>query len=304
MENDDAKNGQREIAKESPDGAPNIQANSGAKASKNAEKQTAKAKGKKWTLRRHWQRASSAKRVKWVLEGMGVLIALLILVNYVWQNLETRWNFKAEHRPKVILNKPPDLISTFECEVTDKAIHTHSGAMKISIKNIRKGDALSAFVAGPYYKLVPEKKTGFPEFDGLPSITDDTCKNAPPPKMKLFPVHGEEELGLNVTQSVGVFSLVKTNSVSVTFGGPQKEPEPSPGDKPSDVIHVTKDAQFQLYAPMCVYYADEDGVAYASCRTYRMVVESSATAGTYVFSCTQSPIRGRFEEAFSGYCEK
>jgi hypothetical protein len=104
MENDDIKKGQRQIGNESPSGAPDIQANADAEASKDANNKAAESKGKKWTLKQHWQRSSSAKRVKWIFEGIGGLIALLILANYVWQNLQTKWNFTTEHKPRIYLS--------------------------------------------------------------------------------------------------------------------------------------------------------------------------------------------------------
>jgi hypothetical protein len=67
------------------------------------------------------------------------------------------------------------------------------------------------------------------------------------PKMKAFPVRGGEEVRLNMVQSAETFSLIKTKSVSVTFGGPQREPETPPGEKEVRVS-IAKDALFQLYA--------------------------------------------------------
>ncbi|HEY2472220.1 MAG TPA: hypothetical protein VGI45_30815 [Terracidiphilus sp.] len=73
------------------------------KAPPKAQNKSDKPKSDKWTLREHWQRASAAKRVKWVFEGIGGLIAFLILVNYSWQNLQTKWNFQADQRPRIVI---------------------------------------------------------------------------------------------------------------------------------------------------------------------------------------------------------
>ena len=83
--------------------------------------------------------------------------------------------------------------------------------------------------------------------------------------MKAFPVNGGQEVQVNMVQSAGTISLIKTKSISVTLGGPQQEPETPAGESP-DKVSIAKDAVFQLYAPFCVYYFDEDGVRYGSCR--------------------------------------
>ena len=165
------------------------------------------------------------------------------------------------------------------------------------MKNIRKGDAVGAFVTGPEFKLVPESKTGNQMFDDLPTITEETCKQKVSPTAKAFPVNGGQEVRVDMVQAAGTMSLIKTNSVSASFGGPQKEPETPPGES-SDRIPIAKDAVFQLYAPVCVYYFDEDGERYGSCRDYRLAI-----SGRYGFSCTESPVSGTFQEIFFGYCE-
>jgi hypothetical protein len=214
------------------------------------------------------------------------------------------WNFKAEHRPKVVVSRPPELLGTISCEVTEKAIFLHTGAMHLWVKNIRKGDAVGAFAFGPQFKLVPEKKIGDPFFDDLPSITDQTCAQKVDSKMKAFPVNGGQEVRVDMAQSAETMSLIKTNSVSITLGGPQKEPETPAGETPSARVPIAKEDIFQLYAPVCVYYFDEDGKRYGSCRSYRLAVSGRAgNSDPYAFSCTESPVSGTFEGTFFGYCE-
>jgi hypothetical protein len=174
--------------------------------------------------------------------------------------------------------------------------------MRFWVKNIRKGDAVGAFVA-PEFKLVPEKKIGNPIFDDLPPITDETCKLQVSPKMKDFPINGGQEVSIDMVQGMEVQSLIRTNSISMTFGGPQKEPEPAVGEDPARVA-IAKDAIFQLYAPVCVYYFSEDGERYGSCRSYRLAIKGRiGNPDNYGFSCTESPISGTLEATFMGYCE-
>lgn len=175
--------------------------------------------------------------------------------------------------------------------------------MHIWVKNIRKGDAVGAFVIGPQFKLVPEKRIGNPFYDDVPSITDETCKQNIVPKMKAFPVNGGQEVAVNMVQSAETVSLIKTKSISITLGGPQKEPETPAGEKPSDRVPIAKDTVFQLYAPVCVYYFDENGARYGTCQSYRLAVKERDGSENETFSCTQSPVSGTFEQTLFGYCE-
>ncbi|MGA8090569.1 MAG: hypothetical protein WCA10_25055 [Terracidiphilus sp.] len=98
MENSGPENTQPEVGKKSSNSTANIQANTSSKTSPKAQKKTSNAGTQKWTLREHWERASSAKRIKWIFEGFTGLVAFLILLNYVWQNLQTKWNFGEDQR--------------------------------------------------------------------------------------------------------------------------------------------------------------------------------------------------------------
>lgn len=158
MKNENPQKGQQETDKQLAHGTADIQENPDTNVPSQSKKKTNQSKNKKWTLRQHWQRASAAKRFKWAIEGIGFIVGLLVLASYILGNLQTMWNFNAEHRPRLIFSRPPEVIGPINCEVTDKAIYLHTGAMRISVKNIKGSDAINAFVAGPEFKLVPEKK--------------------------------------------------------------------------------------------------------------------------------------------------
>ncbi len=173
--------------------------------------------------------------------------------------------------------------------------------MRIWVKEIGgKGNAVNAFVSGPLLTLVPEKKVGVSIIDDPPSITDQTCKMRVPPKMKEIPVYAGQEVGIDMAEAAGTQNLIKTNSVNV--GGP--EPGPPPGEK-REGVHIDKAATFQLYAPICVYYSDQDGVLYGNCRTYRMSMGGAGIPGSgrYGFSCTETPVKGEFDAAFGSFCD-
>lgn len=276
---------------------------------KNQPKPTTKksSQRKKKPFREVWRSYSRVQQAKFIISFLAALGVVGYLLAYVTVSIiQERRNqgvVQLEHRPKVIISRPPQLLGTISCEVTDKAIFLHTGAMRVWVKNIQKGDAVGAFIAGPELQLVPEKKIGDPFFDDPPAITDETCKANASPKARMFPAHGGEETGIDIAQSAGTVSLIKTKSVSVTLGGPQKEPETPAGEKPSARVPIAKDAVFQLYAPVCVYYFDEDGARYGSCRSYRLVVSGRTGPDTYGFSCTDSPVEGTFETTLFGYCE-
>ena len=303
MENDGRNNNNSDTGPSltpTPD-APNVQTKKPNKPRRSSQETQ---EDKKKSYRRSWRAASPLRRLEIIGLGLSAAVGIGYLGVVIWGNLQTKWNFTAEHRPRVIISRPPELLGTIICYVTEKAIHLHAGAMRVWVKNIRKGDAVGAFMEGPQFKLVPEKKIGDPFYDDLPSITDQTCKQKVSPKMKAFPVNGEQEVAVNIVQGIMAVSLIKTKDISVTFGGPQQEPESPEGEKSSSRVPIGKDAVFQLYAPVCVYYFDENGERYGSCRDYRLAINGRVgNPNNYGFSCTESPVSGTFEEIFFGYCE-
>jgi hypothetical protein len=64
-----------------------------------------KGKAPKWTLVQHWERASWAKRLEWIGKFLGGVVALLVLGTYIWQNIQTSRNFKAEHHSHISITK-------------------------------------------------------------------------------------------------------------------------------------------------------------------------------------------------------
>ena len=280
---------------------PNNQAKKPNKGRNTAQKSDAQ---QKKSYRRSWRSSSPVRKLEIIILAIGAAVGIGYLGTMIWGNLQTSQNFATEHRPRVVFSRPPELLGTVECQITDKAIYLHMGAMRIWVKNNGHGEANGAFVAGPMLQLVPEKPIGLHEIDDVPSIDDQFCNQKFSPKMKEFPVGSGEEVSVDMRQAMGAQSLIKTNSISVTFGGPQKEPEATPGQASAGII-IDKDAIFQLYAPVCVIYTAEDGTPYASCRNYRMAVDGQlGSSDEYGFSCTHTPIHGSFEQTLFGYCQK
>lgn len=300
MENDETARSQGETPGEFVPGSAKKQTRK-ERSKANASPQEAH-KRQKHSLWRNIKGLSRTRQLEFAFLGMVALGTVGYLIAYicvsVTQSRQAKTVVQMEHRPKVIFSRPPDLIGTFECKVTDKVFYLHTGAMQVWVKNIRKGDALGAFILAPNLRPVPENKTGDPFYDDPPSITDQMCAAQVQPKMKQFPVHGGEEVGVNLANTAAGIGH-NTSNVSVSLGWPPKEPDTVTGDK----LPIAKDAIFQLYGPVCVYYFDENGVRYGSCRNYRFVIKDRVGADDYSLSCTQTPINGRFEATLSGYCE-
>jgi hypothetical protein len=255
---------------------------------------------KSW--RRSWRAASPLTKMVIIIGAIGAAAAALSSVtNFVVSRIQIS-AAKMEDRPRVIVSRPPELLGTVQCYVTDKAIHFSTGTMRIWVKNLGKGDAINVFLAGPGEQLVPQEKTGVSNIDDVPTITDQICGAKVSPTSKMFPVYSGQEISIDMSQSVGMQSLIKTGSASVAFGSPQPEPEPTPGKEASAPVQIARDALFLFYDPICVYYSDRSGAPYGSCRTYRLNL-GKPIDGLYSFSCTQTPIQGFFEATIGNYCE-
>jgi hypothetical protein len=276
MENSDTKNGQHEIGNKAADGATNIQANTHAKSAKKSKKKAAQGKRKKWTLRQHWQRASQPKRLKWTVEGIGVIVGLLILANYIWGNLQTMWNFHIEHAPLVVHSKPPVLVQPFVCSPQNG--YLFGNVVAASVKNIGNRTALRTYPLDLTTKFVPDQKTGKPIWDKIPIGKCDTKVGQLP---ETFPLEPGAERSPQIRDEAG--SLPPIGS----------------GDK------------VQLFKEECVYYSDEYGGIHATCDTYRLYVPDTdprdsldAVSGTPDFVCDGAPIKGYFSPIIGGHCQE
>jgi hypothetical protein len=74
-------------------------------------------KKRKWSLIETWNRASWAKRIGWAGAIVGTAFG-------GWKWFVSEQHYGEEHRPKVVLDKPPLLAGTIQCYITDRqAIH-------------------------------------------------------------------------------------------------------------------------------------------------------------------------------------
>lgn len=272
MENDDTKKSGSKASKELRPITPKLQTDTKGNSPKESNKQSRK--HQKWSLKRHWKAASRKQQVKWVAEGIGGLIALGVLVTYIWSNLQTKWNFQAEHRPIVIHSRPPNLVQSLSC---DPARGLHIGNMQEFVKNVGRGTASNVFEASDV-KVVPEQKLGNGFWDDPPSVGPENCSLGPrvlDPKITSSIAPGEEK--------VAVMREAAWNTPPFHKG-----------------------ASAQIYMTSCVFYSDED-THYGTCDTYRLFVPSDnpldQLLGTPTVACDGKEVTGKFVSAFAGHCQ-
>ncbi len=275
MKNGDSKNRDGERSDNLTPSASEVK--TGTKSGKSKNTTNKSRQQKKWSLWRHWKSASRPRQLKWLLEGVVVATGVAVLGSYIWQNLQTKWNFQAEHKPIVVHSRPPQLLQEFKCDATNNAFRT--GNMNVFIKNI--GNAIASRV--PYsraeMKIVPEKKSGESFFDDPPQITPTDCEGyVGGGKMETSLAPGEEKM-IQIRQNVGTVP---------------------PNLKNGELI--------QLYIARCVYYFDDYRANHGTCDTYRLYVPSKNTLdnllGTPSIPCDGKEVTGRFVANVWGNCQK
>jgi len=229
-------------------------------------------KKKKWSLWRHWKSASRAKQAKWVAQGLLVASGVAGVAVYEWGNLQTKWNFVAEHKPIVIHSRDPELLQPIVC---DPKVGFHSGNMVSAIKNIGNATAYHVIPYVQLIKIIPERKTGNAIFDEVP-VGD--CKKSVSMKDLEFPL----------AQGVEVFPRMRQSAGTI--------PPVADGDR------------VQLYMSECVYYSDEYGQQHGTCDAYRLYLPSNDAldrlSGSPSFVCDALPKTGKFGGALEGHCQE
>lgn len=147
-----------------------------------------------------------------------------------------------------------------------------TGNMRLFFKNfgsVKVDRALPTLVM----KIIPEKKRGDSFIDERPPVTCSAKANNLPDMIPIIP--GEEKT-LDIRQSV--------------ITTPQ----------------LTDEEHVQLYATVCIDYAERFGPVRTTCDTYRLVVPSrdpiDSLNGTPSFVCSDKPMVGRFAEELTGHC--
>jgi hypothetical protein len=291
MENDNPASSSPKGSPELPPRSADINTDNKSKKPK-AAKNKPDNKKKKWSLCRHWREATRRQQMAWVARLLGGLVAAGVLLVYCLMYKEGKRNFEAEHRPKVIVSRPPELLGVFECQITNTGIGFHIGGMRVYVKNIKNTDADGAFVI-PDTKLWTRNRTGFAEIDTWPMISPGQC-GPTGNKQTLFPINGGQEIQMELGETRGGMALPPSpNGVKIGVFGQSKS------DKPA----IPQDTVLELFAPICVHYSAGDRV-FGSCKNYRLrVAGRERYPDPYGFSCQETPVIGVFEEQVMNYCE-
>lgn len=152
MENESTKKGNDKAPEKLPPSTTNIKTDTKTNATKQRKNQTYKGK-KKWSLRRHWKSATRKQQFKWVAEGIGIAIALCVLGTYIWGNLQTKWNFQEEQRPRLVITKLEimDLLGSRKAKEKQEFEVGEPMAVNVDFKNIGK---TTAYHFIPHYHLL------------------------------------------------------------------------------------------------------------------------------------------------------
>jgi len=251
MEYNDAKDGKQKASGDLPPTAAKTQATK--KQSKTASSAKKSTKQKKWSLWRHWKSASRARQAKWILEGFGVIIAAAILGIYIVGIIQNEWHFRFEHRGRVVLSRPPELLGPIECDVEKATLHMPKirSWFKASGSQIK-----SAYAIDWPATIVPDEKTGNPRIDTpFPLTTDSLCQMPHIPNYG-FPMNPGEELATDESASDQGFPVDFDASGKATLS--------------SGWNRLAKDASVQLYIPVCVFYTEENSRNHTACNFYRL----------------------------------
>jgi hypothetical protein len=290
MENDDTKKSQGETPAETSPAARRKQTHKEPNKADEAQQQTKK--NKKHGVWRNFKALSRTRQVELYFLGLGAIGGIGYLIAYICvsvsQSHQAAWNFKIEHRPKVVISRPPQFVVSpapqeipgmMACKVSDHEVRLQTGTFHLWVKNIGNEDASGAFLM-PMVKLVPEQKTGEPSFDDPPRVTAASCKKHNKPPADFFPIYrGGREIELPVRQVGETYILSRVKSID-------------------------QGAKFELYVVPCIDYFDSSGTQYASCATFRMIVRGQeGSLNPFAFSCDATPLTGTFQPTFAGYCE-
>jgi hypothetical protein len=217
---------------------------------------------------RHWWNAVFDPQVVIAASAVAALVG-----GVIYEYVQVR-EYHADHRPRVVFSRPPEDAGPITCDA-DKAL-VHLGQKQQWIQNIAEGPGVSVNPYMGFTKIVPDKKTGIPALDEIPTRFGETaCDLKPDIAAIAFPIAAHQELSPRSTQ--GEMSLWWPKGL------------------------LSKDTTFQLFDVECVYYLDPEDwrwyAHHATCTTYRFVADNGP------FKCDGAPITGHFEIFLSGHCQ-
>lgn len=275
MENDHARQNDKQGGKKTPPRTSNVKTDA---KSKGAKKRNNQSNSQKWSLVRHWKVASRKQQIKWISRGIGIVVGLVTALFLVLGYFQTQGNFEETHKPIVVNIRPPK-IQFFACNPSGTFV---TGNIVTAIRNVgtATADDVNPFVIQA--RVVPDQKTGNKFFDDPPAVAAQMCKMRPiMPSMESTLYMGDES-GAVMRQSVGTIPF------------------------------LTKSGQLvSLYLVACVYYSEESGVPHGTCDRYRLYVPGvqkpfgiDNLLGTSSMACDGAKITGVFVPDIGGHCEE
>jgi hypothetical protein len=277
MENDDTTNNQQET---SSDSSPTALKKQTRKERSKADATSQKTQqDKKKSYRRSWRSASPLKKLEIIILGIGSMVGISYLGVLIWQTLQTKWIFQDEHRGRVVLSRPPELLGPVESDIEHRIILLP--AVRLWFK--ASGEVKRAYAIPFLATLVPDKPTGNHGIDNpFPIVTDAICRLGHMGYYG-FPINAGQEIAMDISSS--------SQNLPIDFDATGK-PKLSAGWE-----NVTNDAAVRLYIPGCAFYTDEYDVDHAVCDTYQFIPDGYTSS----FPSGQK-INGRFMLSALGSC--
>jgi hypothetical protein len=238
MENDDRKNNAPD-ASESLTPTPNIPNQQSKKPNKSAHTSQKAKDDKKKSYCRSWRSASPIRKIEIFIGALLAAGALGYLGATIWGNLQTKWNFEAEHRPRVIFTRPPQFIEPFTCDVEKEMML--AGKFRVWFRNIGNEPAHVLLMPTEFH-LVPNKPFDIPILK-RPVITDKDCEVIATP-------YGYGEFIVNP----GPEEFLDSEHHQQNFPG---------------LASVGNDATFEFYCVIRLYYSEDSGSHHGTCVAYR-----------------------------------
>jgi hypothetical protein len=211
-----------------------------------------------------WSKTSNTNKI---LIAVTTCTILAVLLGIWMQN----HNFWKEHRARIELNKPIQLVDPAVYDTQMRQFNTKR--VRMFYKNISKDTPAKKTFGIVRFSIVPEKKIEGIRTPGMsvPEVTDDTCTH-------VFSIPGQSF----IDASPGEERFIEF-AESVKIGRPEI---------------IEKGDTFQVYAVGCVHYSEEDGTEHGTCDRFRLM---DGFTDSVSFK-TDVPVVGNFVYDLIGHC--
>src|SRR2546427_6022368 len=276
MEYKDGKN-DNQTAPENliPDSAAVQNRNKKQAKSKGHPTKSSQKKSNKKSLLETWRSFAPSRRWEIGLLALAAAGAVGYLIAYITVSMLQSSQAQKQHMPTIIHNRPPALLQSFACDAAKSIAST--GNMEVFWKNIGQSTAEHVTWQKMKAKIIPEKKTGDPNVDDPPVITEATCSRIV-----------DDGKGTKLDAGVATGFHIRASSGPIP---------------PFEVGTVV-----QFYFAHCIFYSDSYGKHHGTCDSYRLFTPSQGSPldtilGTRSIVCDGREVMGRFGPTVNGHCE-